>query len=169
MRRDLTRVLRLCFVLTIALAAVAIFASDRVGLAVRVAALVLCGELVVVALLALRRAYPPETPIARASTAATPLRQPPPSLTRIELETALGVAGSFDLHHRLAPRLRSIAAGRLSTRGVSLDGEPAVARALLGDTTWELVRPDRPAPADRLGRGVAPDELSEVVGVLESV
>jgi hypothetical protein len=169
MRPDLMRVLRLVLVLTIALAAVAIFASERVGLAVRIAALVLCGELVVVALFALRRAYPPETQITRASAAATPLRQPPPSLTRIELETALGVAGSFDLHHRLAPRLRSIAAARLSTQGVSLEGEPDVARAVLGDTTWELVRPDRPTPADRLGRGVTPEELSEVVGVLESV
>ena len=50
---------------------------------------------------------------------------PPQGLARIEHEAALGVAGSFDLHFRLRPRLRSIAAGLLeSRRRISLDDEP---------------------------------------------
>ena len=99
---------------------------------------------------------------------ASSRRQLPPSLARIELEAALGVTGSFDLHHRLVPRVRSIAAGLLaSRRRVSLDADPAAAQAILGDTTWELVRPDRPAPEDRLARGIAQQELAQVVDALE--
>ena len=30
---------------------------------------------------------------------------------------------------------------------------------LVGEETWELVRPDRPAPEDRLARGISPQEL----------
>ena len=68
----------------------------------------------------------------------------PASLVQIEHETALGVSGSFGLHFRLRPRLRAIAAGLLmSRRRIRLDEDTALARAALGDETWELLRPDR--------------------------
>ncbi len=161
--------LRLVAVLAVALGAVAIFAPGRLGLAVRVYALIVCAEVLVLALTALRRAYPAEAPMRQSVQRASSRRQPPPSLARIELEAALGVAGSFDLHYRLAPRLRSIAAGLLaSRRQVSLDVNPSTAQAILGETTWALVRPDRPSPEDRLARGIAPRELADVVDALES-
>ena len=47
----------------------------------------------------------------------------------------------------LRPIVREIAAARLARHGVSLDRQPERARALLGAQTWELVRPDREAPA----------------------
>ena len=136
----------------------------------RIYALVLCAEGLVLALGALRRAYPAETHLREPVAAASEPRRPPPSLARIELEAALGVAGSFDLHHRLVPRLRSIATGLLaSRRQISLDSSPATARDMLGDATWELVRPDRAAPEDRLGRGLTPEALAHVVEALEDV
>jgi hypothetical protein len=167
-KRDLIGALRLAAVLTLALVALAVVAPGRLGLALRIYALVVCAEVLVVTLAALRRAYPAETPVRQVARSAAARRQPPPSLSRIELEAALGTAGSFDLHYRLVPRLRAIAAGLLaSRRQVSLAASPATAHAILGDTTWELVRPDRPAPEDRLARGIAPPELAEVVDTLE--
>jgi hypothetical protein len=162
--------LRLSTLLTLALGAVAVFAPGRLGLGVRIYALILCAEVLVLALIALRRAYPAARPLRTAPARASSRRQVPPSLARIELEAALGVAGSFDLHYRLVPRLRAIAAGLLtSRRHVSLDASPETAREVLGNATWELVRPDRRAPEDRLGRGITPQELAHVVDSLEGV
>ncbi len=50
---------------------------------------------------------------------------------------------------------------------MSLDREPEKARRLLGDETWELVRPDRPDPADRHAPGLASSALERVVVSLE--
>lgn len=169
MRHDAFGAARLLAVPTLALVAIALFAPGRLELAVRIYALILSAAVIVVLLSALRRAYPDETSLGE--PAARPARTtPPPSLARIEHEAALGVAGSFDLHYRLVPRLRALATGLLaSRRRVSLDSSPDAARARLGEATWELVRPDRPAPEDRLAGGVTPRELGQVVDALESV
>lgn len=73
-----------------------------------------------------------------------------------ELEHAVdfSLGTAFDVHYRLRPHLRRIAAHRLAGHGVRLDGQPERARALLGPDAWELVRPDRPEPADRNARGM---------------
>ncbi len=170
MRRELTGALRLLFFPTIGLGVVAAFVPGRLGIAVRIYALVLCGAALALALSALRRVYPAETPLRSRAKAPSPQRHPPFSLGRIEHEAALGVAGSFDLQYRLVPRLRSIATGVLAShRRVSLDEQPAAAREILGEATWELVRPDRPAPEDRLGPGLPAQELGRVVDLLEAV
>jgi hypothetical protein len=89
-------------------------------------------------------------------------------LARLEQEVALGVAGSFDLHHHLRPRLRIIAAELLTARRrLSLDADQLEARGVLGEETWGLVRKDRPPPEDRLARGAAPELLDRVVASLE--
>jgi len=142
----------------------------RLPLAIRAYALFVCAVALGLGLLALRRAYPSAAPLRRKTMAGSRRRRPPPTLARIEDEVALGVAGAFELHHRLVPRLRSIAAGLLtSRRRVSLDSEPERSRRILGDETWELVRPDRPSPADRLARGMQPEALSRVVDSLEAI
>ena len=170
MRRDLSAALRVLVVPTLALLALAAFAPGRLGLAVRVYALLVCGAALAVALLELRRAYPPERPLRRRRRAALTRRRPPPTLARIEHEAALGAAGSFDLHFRLVPRLRSLAAGLLaSRRRISLDEDSAAARGVLGEATFELVRPDRLPPEDRLGRGISPRDLGLVVDSLERI
>jgi hypothetical protein len=168
-RRNIFAALRLLAVPTIALVAIAFLAPGRAELALRIYALLLSATAIAILVLALRRAYPPETAL-RESVPAASKRRPPPSLSRIEHEVALGVAGSFDLHYRLVPRLRTIAAGVLeSRRRVSLEAHTATARAILGDEAWALVQPDRPAPEERLARGIPPRDLARVVDAFEAI
>jgi hypothetical protein len=168
-RRDLLGATRFLVLPTLALIGLALVAPGRLELGVRVYALILSATGIVLLLLALRRAYPDETAL-RAPGPRASTRTAPPTLGRIEHEVALGAAGSFDLHYRLAPRVRSIAAGLLSSRrGVSLEATPGTAREILGDEAWALVRPDRPAPEDRLAKGIAPRELARVVDRLEAI
>jgi hypothetical protein len=75
---------------------------------------------------------------------------------------------AFHLHVRLRPILREIAAHRLWMRfGVDLDREQERARELIGANAWELVRPGRLPPSDRLAPGPAPADLRVVVDELE--
>jgi hypothetical protein len=167
-RSDLARAGRLLVLPALALLFVVAFVPGRVGLAIRIFALVLCGAALLVLLAALRRAYPRETPLRGRAATGERARTIPGMLARLEQEAALGVAGSFDLHFRLRPRLRGLATDLLAARrGVSLDGEPERARDLLGEPTWDLVREGRPPPEDRLGRGLPINELRGVVESLE--
>jgi hypothetical protein len=145
------------------------FLPGRTQLVIRVYALVACGAALALMVAAMRRTYPRATPIRpRRTTPRHATRDAPAMLARLEQEVALGAAGSFDLHHHLRPRLRTIATELLAARRrVSLDGDQREARALLGEEAWELVRKDRPPPEDRLGRGAAPDVLQRVVESLE--
>jgi hypothetical protein len=154
---------------TIALLGIAAFVPGRIALGVRIYALVLGAVVVVVLVLALKRAYPNETVL---RVAASPARRgmPPSSLARIELETTLAAAGTFDLHYRLVPRVRALAVGLLSSRRrVSLELDRDTARSILGEDVWELVRPDRPPPEDRQAKGIPPRELARVVEALEAI
>jgi hypothetical protein len=167
--RDVVRGLRLLILPTLALVAVALFLPGRLELAGRIFALLVCGAALLVLLRALRRIYPPETPLRPRPTRMRKARRPA-SLVQIEHETALGVSGSFGLHFRLRPRLRAIAAGLLmSRRRIRLDEDTALARAALGDETWELLRPDRRPPEDRLGRGVPRAQLLRSIDALERI
>lgn len=113
-----------------------------------------------------RRVSPFEEALrARAPTAAEPVE-----LLRMERELELGIASAGSAHHRLLPLLRGAAAARLASRhGVELDRRPEAARALLGEEAWELLRPDRPEPADRFGRGVPRERVTAVVERVESL
>jgi hypothetical protein len=82
----------------------------------------------------------------------------------------LSRASAFHLHVRLRPVFQEIASHRLRKRyGVELASEPERARELLGTASWEIVRPDRLPPADRLAKGSPLSELREVVDELERV
>jgi hypothetical protein len=75
---------------------------------------------------------------------------------------------AFHLHVRLRPILREIAAHRLWMRfGVDLDREPGRARELIGANAWELVRPERAPPTDRLAPGPPLADLRVVVDEIE--
>lgn len=79
----------------------------------------------------------------------------PATLERVEREVVLSSGSAFDLHVRLRARLRAIAEHRLAAhRGLELDTGNAETRDLLGEDLWELVRPDRPMPTDRLAPGL---------------
>ena len=97
-----------------------------------------------------------------------PLR--PPELVRTERELTLAVATAGHAHRRLVPLLREAAAARLYGRhGVELARRPRRAHELLGDELWELVRPDRPEPADRNGPGIPLREIAAAIEQLERV
>jgi hypothetical protein len=86
----------------------------------------------------------------------------PAQLARLEREVTLAVATSHDLHAKLLPQLREIAAARLARRG--LRSSPST----LG-RWWELLRPDREPPEDRFAPGIPEDDLRALVDDLESL
>jgi hypothetical protein len=121
-----------------------------------------------VALERLRRLVPrrPSAFVA-AFTPGPPRRARPPTLARIEREVTLATGTAFDVHFRLRPLVRSLAAGLLLRRGVDLERNPGRARALLRPETWELVRADRAAPDDRGAPGLPIATIEGVVDDLE--
>jgi hypothetical protein len=90
-------------------------------------------------------------------------------LERLERVIATATMDAGDLHVRLRPILREIAADGLRRRGVDLEGQPDAARTLLAPGTWELVRPDRPRPDDPFARGLPPAQLDAVLDDLEAL
>ena len=91
-----------------------------------------------------------------------------PELARVERELTLATVGAFDLYVRLRPTVYAVAEHRLRSRhGVWLEEEPRRARELLGEPTWDLVRPDREFPEDRHAPGLSLGELREIVDSLE--
>jgi hypothetical protein len=89
------------------------------------------------------------------------------ALDRLEREVALAASREFDLHYRLRPVLREIAAARLERRGARLDSDTTRARELLGDELWSLTEPDREPPSNRLAPGIGLEGLERTVGRLE--
>jgi hypothetical protein len=128
-----------------------------------------------VLLLALVRTTVAKAPTAKGSEfdkALTAMRARAPDVDEVGLdrEIELSRLNAFHLHLRVRPLLREIAAHRLLKRyGVDLDAEPARARELVGASAWEIVRPDRPAPADRLAPGPPLSQLNAVLTDLERI
>jgi hypothetical protein len=115
-------------------------------------------------------------PAAARSRKARRRRQPPPApaapadLRTFERMLRLATASAGEAHHRLAPALREIAARRLASASrIDLYADPQAARARVSPATWELIRPDRPAPVDRHGRGPAMPELEAAIAELEGL
>ena len=87
---------------------------------------------------------------------------PVPQLAKIEREVTLAIGNAYDLHTRLLPHLREIAAARLERRGQRPGPDT------LGPW-WELLRPDRPEPSERFAPGIPERELRELVADLERI
>ena len=75
----------------------------------------------------------------------------------------------FGVDRSLRPLLVPIVTARLGRRGIDMALAPRRAQELLGDRLWEIVRPDRPSAANRVGRGLASDELREAIERLEQL
>ena len=69
----------------------------------------------------------------------------------------------------LRPVLVPIVAARLGRRGVDMALAPRHAQELLGDVLWEIVRPDRPSAAHRVGPGLAEDDVRTAIERLEQL
>jgi hypothetical protein len=83
-----------------------------------------------------------------------------PQLARVEREVTLALGSAYDLHARLLPHLREIAAARLERTGRS-PGPDTLGR------WWELLRPDRPEPQERFAPGIREADLRALVADLE--
>ena len=123
--------------------------------------------------------------LATALAAATALqlrpaqrRQPPPRARDDEMPLRLrqiandlreSEQSEFGVDRSLRPLLVPIVVGRLGRRGVDMALAPRRAQELLGDVLWEIVRPDRPSAAYRVGRGLAGAELRTAIERLEQL
>jgi hypothetical protein len=88
-------------------------------------------------------------------------------LERLERAVDLGVGRAEDFHVLLRPALRGIAATLLAARGLDLDRDSERVRDLLGEESWDLLRPGRERPDDPFERGVEPARLRRLVEDLE--
>jgi len=124
--------------------------------------------LVVITAQALPRAGRSRLELALRRPPARPAR--PAALLTLERRVLLATETAFEVHYRLRPTLREIAGYRLSAhRGIDLDNDRDAAEAALGAEAWELVRPDRPPPHDRLAKGKPLAELRAAVDALERI
>jgi hypothetical protein len=108
-------------------------------------------------------------PMRRAGGPPAPTGAPTGDRERLDRVVTIATTHAGDLHLRLRPILREIAADGLRRRGVELDTQPQAAQQLLAPETWELVRPDRPRPDDAFAPGLAPKRLDAVLDDLEAL
>jgi hypothetical protein len=129
------------------------------------------GVLLLALVRATRTAEAPAKPSAL-EQALDAMKRAPPEARKLGLvrDLELSRTSALHLHVRVRPLLREIAAHRLLRRyGIALDADPLRARELVGNETWDLVRPDRPPPADRLAAGPSLSQLRAVVDELEGL
>jgi hypothetical protein len=171
MNRIAARAVKWGLVVTAA-AGVAAIASSGAHAIVLDVYLLCIGSVVLLALVRTTRAHAPAQRNSPFDAALASMRRAPaepgePALVR-ELE--LSTYNAFHFHARLRPLLRDVAAHRLRARyGVELDVEPARARELVASEAWDVVRPDREPPEDRMGPGPTLDELRLVLDELEAI
>jgi hypothetical protein len=94
-----------------------------------------------------------------------------PALTSIEQSVRFARSSAGDLHSRLRPVMREIAAHRLARHNLRLDAPAHQERveAMLGPVLYELVRKDRPRPRERFAPGMSPESIEQAVAVLEDL
>jgi hypothetical protein len=168
-RSVVTRAVRVAIVLTLALG-IAAFVSSGLQTIFLDVYLVAIGGIFLLALVRTTRVQAPAVRSSRFERAHAQMRRRPSDTDELALarDVELSWLSAFHLHVRLRPVLQMVAAHRLSTRyGVDLEAEAGRARELVPAATWELVRPERPPPDDRLAAGPSPSELALVVDELE--
>ena len=155
-----------------AAAGIAVVASSGAHAIVLDVYLLCIGAVLLLALVRTTRALASEQRTSQFDRAVAVMRAAPaePGEPALAREVELSTYNAFHFYARLRPLLRDIAAHRLRSRyGVELDIEPARARELVGSEAWDVVRPDRQPPADRLGRGPTVEDLQSVAAELEAI
>ena len=153
----------------IALVAARMISPGRKDLELDVFILVLGGIGLLVLAAELRRLAPTaERSLVEEALDPEPAEERPiADLLRLERALSMASARQFDLHYRLRPILRDVAAARLEQRGLDLDSGRPVVQELLGDELFELTAPDREPPANRLAPGPGVEGLDRTIGRLE--
>jgi hypothetical protein len=157
---------------TLALVAGLELAPTRRALVVSVYLLVLGAVALRLLVRLVQLAHPPAPPseLDAALNRRRPRQPPPAELESLARMLALASVSGVYVHNRLRPELRAIARELLFSRqGIDLDAEPAAARAALGPTVWDLLRPDREEPEGYEAAGLPPAVLARVVADLEGV
>jgi hypothetical protein len=135
--------------------------------------LLFVGGIALLALVRTMRVAQPGSGHSPFEAALRPIRprpQRPPELVRLEQHIALAVTTAFDVHYRLRPAVRDVAAQRLwAKHAIDLETHPDRAQALLRAAAWELARPERPPPADPFAPGLGVPGIERVVTELEQV
>ncbi len=163
------RALKVAVPVTIAAGIAALTSAGTHALVLDIYLLVMAGILLL-ALVRTTRVLAPTVRTSQFDRTLERMRRPPAEAGELTLvrEVSLSSSSALHFHVRLRPVLREIAAYRLRRRyAVELDDEPARARELLGPAAWDVVRPDRPPPEDRLAPGPTLPELRELVEELE--
>jgi hypothetical protein len=171
MRWIIVRAVKLWLLISIGVG-IAAFASPGLRTLLLDAYLIALGGILLLALVRITLATAPAAKGSQFDRGLAAMRKSPPDAGEIELarELELSRLNAFHLHLRVRPMLREIAAHRLMKRyGIDLDAEPGRARELIGASAWEVVRPDRSPPRDRLAAGPPLSSLRDVVADLEKV
>jgi hypothetical protein len=171
LRRIVVRALKVALAVSAALGILA-FASSGLRDVLLDAYLLAMGGILLLALVRTTRAKAPAAAPSELDRAVDRAQETEPDSGELSLvrDLELSTTSAFHLHVRLRPVLREIAAHRLRKRyGVELDAEPERARELIGTEAWEIVRPERRPPTDRLAQGPPLSHLREVVDELERV
>jgi len=171
MRLIVTRAVKVALLVSVGLGIAAYFTTglERVFLD---AYLVAIGGVLLLALVRTTRAKAPADRSSPFDLALERMGRRTPDSGELALvrDLDLSTLSAFHLHIRVRPLLREIAAHRLRARyGVDLDAEPGRARELVGASAWELVRPERPPPEDRLAEGPSVSHLAVVATELEEI
>ncbi len=96
------------------------------------------------------------------------LQDRPERLVVLEDMYAFWVRTGYTVHRRMRPAVRLLVAGRLAREGIDLDRDPR-APAILGPTTWDVVRPDSQPPADDRSAGLTPRQADEITRTLTAL
>jgi len=155
---------------TVVFVCAVVVAPGRTSLLTHVFLVVIAAEALGACAFALARSLRASEPSQFELGLSRPVREVerPGQLARLEREVTLGRQTAWDLHARLLPTLREVAAGLLSAHGgVTLAHEPDRAAAVLGADAWELVRTDRPRPEHRHDPGVDAAALDRALASLE--
>lgn len=172
MRYRLLALSRLPLFATVVLAVVLLVFPGRRELFVHIYLLVLAGYALGGLVSQVRRSNPVASSSAfdLALRGSRPRAERLPDLEQVQRELALAGQTAADLHFRLRPRLRRIAARLLaSRRGIDLDARPDAARRVLGDELWEIVQPAREAPRQRDAPGLDVAAADRLVTALERI
>ena len=110
--------------------------------------------------------HPGPTLLDEAARPRDDTRPRPVRLTALEDLAAFGADKAQGTHFHLRPYLRQLVAHRLRGHGIELDTDPRVP-GMLGEVVWDLVRPDRPAPADGRRSGLDDATVRTLTDVLE--
>jgi hypothetical protein len=100
--------------------------------------------------------------------ARAPDLERPGQLVTLERLVSMAGTSALQVHAYLRPVLVEIASYRLAGHGLALERMPdETGRELLGNSLWEIIRPDRPFPEDRHGAGVSAEQLRTMLDQLE--